>query len=456
MKKMFLLIMISLEIYGQTQIGTLQRINFVEKTIIQNDTIGTWVSSQNKFSMYDDAFTYTNKLFLVDYQSEKSSTPQNFRYYYSTLIRSNNYSDTLVKRVNVPEDLNGPYHQNHTIAIRSQNKWILLNSWAWTSHVLSYDNTISKFNIEEIKDVRHVTRFRNNVFLYVLDDVSIGKARFYIKDFNEFNSLTKEDEVFFDKSTGIWSPFKIIQLKDSLYLVEQEWDRKSGLHMVTLMKDTFSGSDTVHYGYPNTFGSWIYKAPYLFYSNSNNLFKRKYDEQSNKFLSAERIVPNFTTYKIDQDEKFMFSIFRDTLKVFSLEEQKVKYKLFLDKSYYYFQSKIIVEPPFIYLHKLLETTNADTKELPSALSLSQNYPNPFNPETTISYKVQAASKVSLKVYDLLGREVATLVDEYKQPGSYTVAFNVEARHGVSLQSGVYFYRLQAGSFSETKKMILLK
>ncbi|MFA7420028.1 MAG: T9SS type A sorting domain-containing protein [Melioribacteraceae bacterium] len=100
--------------------------------------------------------------------------------------------------------------------------------------------------------------------------------------------------------------------------------------------------------------------------------------------------------------------------------------------------------------------NVEKEEIPVSFSLSQNYPNPFNPETTISYKVQAASKVSLKVYDLLGREVATLVDQYKQPGSYTVAFNVKTRHGVSLQSGVYFYRLQAGSFSETKKMILLK
>lgn len=96
------------------------------------------------------------------------------------------------------------------------------------------------------------------------------------------------------------------------------------------------------------------------------------------------------------------------------------------------------------------------KNINTNYELSQNYPNPFNPETTISYKVQAASKVILKVYDLLGKEVATLVDQYKQPGSYTVAFNVKTRHGVSLQSGVYFYRLQAGSFSETKKMILLK
>ncbi|MDP2037534.1 MAG: T9SS type A sorting domain-containing protein [Ignavibacteria bacterium] len=89
----------------------------------------------------------------------------------------------------------------------------------------------------------------------------------------------------------------------------------------------------------------------------------------------------------------------------------------------------------------------------SLFSLSQNYPNPFNPETTISYKIPAASKVSLIVYDVLGREVAILVNEYKQPGSYNSQFSIR---NSQLPTGVYFYRLQSGSYSETKKMILLR
>jgi hypothetical protein len=90
-------------------------------------------------------------------------------------------------------------------------------------------------------------------------------------------------------------------------------------------------------------------------------------------------------------------------------------------------------------------------EAPTQFSLQQNYPNPFNPETSISYKVQAASQVSLKVFDVLGREVATLVNEFQQPGLY-----VKTLRATSLPSGVYFYRLQAGSFTSTKKMILLR
>ena len=93
------------------------------------------------------------------------------------------------------------------------------------------------------------------------------------------------------------------------------------------------------------------------------------------------------------------------------------------------------------------------EKLPSGFELSQNYPNPFNPETTISYKVQAVSQVNLKIYDVLGREVITLVDEYKQPGVYHSQFSIR---NYQLTTGIYFYRLQAGSFTSTKKMILVK
>lgn len=89
--------------------------------------------------------------------------------------------------------------------------------------------------------------------------------------------------------------------------------------------------------------------------------------------------------------------------------------------------------------------------VPYNFSLNQNYPNPFNPSTVISYQLSTPSKVSLKVYDILGDEVATLVNEEKPAGRYSVNFNANR-----LASGVYFYRMQAGSFAETKKLILLK
>lgn len=90
-------------------------------------------------------------------------------------------------------------------------------------------------------------------------------------------------------------------------------------------------------------------------------------------------------------------------------------------------------------------------EVPEKFSLSQNYPNPFNPNTIINYKLTNYNFVSLKVFDILGTEVATLVNEKQSPGTYQVEFD-----GSSLTSGVYFYRLVAGEFTDTKRMVLVK
>ncbi len=89
--------------------------------------------------------------------------------------------------------------------------------------------------------------------------------------------------------------------------------------------------------------------------------------------------------------------------------------------------------------------------VPSSFSLKQNYPNPFNPETKIRYDVSSSCDVKLKVFDMNGREVETLVNEKQSPGTYEATFNAS-----SFPSGVYFYEMHAGKFTETKKMIVIK
>jgi hypothetical protein len=94
---------------------------------------------------------------------------------------------------------------------------------------------------------------------------------------------------------------------------------------------------------------------------------------------------------------------------------------------------------------------ANEESIPSTFSLEQNYPNPFNPTTKIGFRIADIGFVSLKVYDVLGNEVENLLAEYKLAGSYEVEFNAS-----DLPSGIYFYQLQAASFVETKKMILIQ
>jgi hypothetical protein len=89
--------------------------------------------------------------------------------------------------------------------------------------------------------------------------------------------------------------------------------------------------------------------------------------------------------------------------------------------------------------------------VPGEYALEQNYPNPFNPSTDISYAIPAETHVTLKVYNLLGQEIVSLVDEVKEAGQHTVSWNAADQ-----ASGVYFYSLQTDDFSATKKMVFMK
>jgi 1,4-alpha-glucan branching enzyme len=100
---------------------------------------------------------------------------------------------------------------------------------------------------------------------------------------------------------------------------------------------------------------------------------------------------------------------------------------------------------------LLDVENTGANEVPSEYHLEQNYPNPFNPSTTIRYSITKPELVRIKLYDILGREVESLVNEYKQAGTYEIQFNA-----LGLASGIYLYRIESGDFFQTKKMIILK
>ncbi len=144
-----------------------------------------------------------------------------------------------------------------------------------------------------------------------------------------------------------------------------------------------------------------------------------------------------------------------------------------EKNYYSFVDKNNESGEYIYRLKQIDFNGSFTfsevvevnLNSPFEIILDQNYPNPFNPSTKISWQSPVSSWQTLKVYDILGNDVATLVDEYRKAGSYEVEFNaVETRRGVSLPSGIYFYQLRlvdpssssGQNFVETKKMILAK
>jgi hypothetical protein len=103
------------------------------------------------------------------------------------------------------------------------------------------------------------------------------------------------------------------------------------------------------------------------------------------------------------------------------------------------------------LSELITGVSEHAENIPSGLALEQNYPNPFNPVTRIEYALPNEAHVTLNVYNVLGQVVATLVNQVEQAGYKTVQFDVK-----NLSSGLYFYRLSAGQFSETRKMLIVR
>jgi hypothetical protein len=94
--------------------------------------------------------------------------------------------------------------------------------------------------------------------------------------------------------------------------------------------------------------------------------------------------------------------------------------------------------------------------LPSTFKLDQNYPNPFNPSTIIRYELPKMSNVSIKIYDALGKEVRSLIDEAQNAGTHNLLWDAVNNYGQRVSSGVYFYRIVAGDFVQTKKMLMIK
>jgi hypothetical protein len=127
--------------------------------------------------------------------------------------------------------------------------------------------------------------------------------------------------------------------------------------------------------------------------------------------------------------------------------------------YYYFKDKNLTYGKYSYRLKQIDNDGqfeySKTIEVdlgaPKKFELSQNYPNPFNPTTTISYNIPEATNVKLTIYNLLGQEIKTLVNEFKESGVHTINFDAS-----ELNSGLYIYKLQAGSFVQTRKMTLVK
>jgi|GEM_PF-2712156 len=196
----------------------------------------------------------------------------------------------------------------------------------------------------------------------------------------------------------------------------------------------WAGAGKLHFSADNG-ETWVEKDPFLTASlivNGNNIFQGK-----EGFAYSTDGGESFTDYNegITKIDRVLSMLFDGEFIIIGLDGPGI-YK--------------------IAASELGITTSVEqTEELANNYELSQNYPNPFNPSTTIKFSIPESGFVSLKVYDLLGKEVASVVNEELNAGSYTVSFDA-SQSSQDLSSGIYFYRLEANSFVQTKKLTLIK
>lgn len=260
-------------------------------------------------------------------------------------------------------------------------------------------------------------------------------------------------EVWENGKISTMIPFFIHHLSDSLYLFKQDFSydlylssfSNNRLNILKLLKPDEDPLQRY-----NPLRLFCHEKT-LYYFENSRLYKEYFDTSTMSFTNKKN-VKDFTQspYIYDTDSSYISLWTDDSLHVYSVLKEKIIYSI--KKTFQTQPTAYSLGAPYIYIPQVKTITEIDeVGRIPFNYALSQNYPNPFNPETTIEYSIPKPEHLTIKIFDVLGREVATLVDEYKQAGAYKANFNASG-----LVSGVYFYQISAGSYVETKKLVLLK
>jgi Secretion system C-terminal sorting domain len=246
------------------------------------------------------------------------------------------------------------------------------------------------------------------------EQVDTIKSVYYLSEqYNWLNFFLQLNNIYFDK--------------DSLHLYSTSCDDSTFVRH-------FSVSDNK--GEPN---SW-----YVKYSSSHNIFVavdtvnsgKVFLADSNEILVSNNYGTSFSVYKTLDSA------------IVGIYEKPGTDTVYAATSHDIYELTPI---SVTSIKKIVTAVEQSKSKVPIIFQLSQNYPNPFNPSTVINYEISKSSFVKIKVYDILGREIAIMVNEEEPAGKYSITFN-----GGNLSSGIYFYSITAGSFHQTKKMMLLK
>jgi aminopeptidase N len=281
-------------------------------------------------------------------------------------------------------------------------------------------------------------------------NAKLAQGTIYVQD------ITSESQIFnsarsYNKGGAVLHMLRGIVGDDNFFNIMKQYANEPGLaYNVATTEDFQRIAERVYGSSLNYFfQEWIYGENYPKYTtgwNSSQISGNSYNLHL-RLKQSTNTNPTFFTMPVQV--KYVTPLETKTITVYN-NVQDQGWEVTVNGK----PTSVTFDPDNWILKDIVGTTLIDDKlEVPTAYSLSQNYPNPFNPVTIISYQLPASCFVSLKIYDALGKEVYTLVNEYQQAGFYNSQFSI--LHS-QLSSGIYFYTLKTGDYSETKKMIYLK
>jgi len=326
------------------------------------------------------------------------------------------------------------------------------------------NGTFREFNFENFGQYGNYTTFIigkiGEKYTVAHADELNGEYSYFLCEIDDNLLVTPSDTLITDFSHSEdpdFVPKKIQTISESVFLLHDNsiWDNKSMI--AVLDSDTLKVITSLDKYLCGKFSNNLY------FLQDYQIVKQPIDTLTG-VLSEKKVLDINNTNTIISFSDFSENIAlwtSDSLKVYSLSEERIIYSIqvlrdteeyITSELRWFYRDSPLIDDNYVYLHRIDTVTDLDDDTiLPIKFSLAQNYPNPFNPNTTITYSIPISSDVEVKVFNAIGSEVRTIVNEYQAPGTYRINFD-----GNKLASGVYYYRIKAEGYLDVKKMLLLK
>ncbi|HEX2982335.1 MAG TPA: T9SS type A sorting domain-containing protein [Ignavibacteriales bacterium] len=456
-----LLIIASSLSYGQqnfTTEGNLIRVKFNQAAIDPADTLGYWY---NGTATYDSSRFYSehvqageNEYFITYHRKFPGGTD-----HMGFEIMDWGYSLERVDDYNIKHGIysGGAYIECHSFWLYAGSQYIKTKNGMWLlaggfgNNFISNDGAFHhgylSHNLDSVNELQHIVGQIGDNYAAVFFNPDSGKYFCSLFDIDNSPFIDALEEITL--SDGML-PEQIMHISGGLYLIRTAgicYDENYGTYFRLY---SLEGSQLkLLKNFENLPWNSAFESrgdKFLFFADSISTFT--FNESDSSFIH-EQTIPKTMTY--DLDYKYGAKLSGDSLYIYDAYTQEKLYSIY--RNGVGGLGNMLVDSPYVYIHHVSRTIGVadDINENANLTYKLSAYPNPFNPQTTIAFTIPNAGKVELAVYDLLGRKVTELLNEYRDKGSYEVKFD-----GDNLASGIYFYTIKTGSFVKTNKLILLK